>query len=258
MSDRFKNKHCLVVGACGGMGRAITLQLAAEGASIVATDIDLDSLQDLQRELNAVSAIAKIDLARIQESTLQLNQLCAQQPAFDVVVFAAGIFAGAPFLETTDELVQKLFAVNVFGALRVLRAVGASMKSNGGGSIVVLASQSSAVVRMEQAAYGASKAALTYLTKVAGLELAAHGIRCNVVQPGVTETPLATTLWAEGKGSASAHIEGDLARYRVPIPLRRVAQPNDVAEAVLFLASDAARHISMTELIVDGGSALRA
>jgi 2,3-dihydro-2,3-dihydroxybenzoate dehydrogenase len=103
------------------------------------------------------------------------------------------------------------------------------------------------------AAYAASKAAATLFTKCLGLELAEHGIRCNVVSPGSTDTAM-----QRGLQTLDAAVAGDLGRYRVGIPLGRVADPADVADSVLFLASDRARHITMHDLYVDGGATLRA
>jgi 2,3-dihydro-2,3-dihydroxybenzoate dehydrogenase len=135
---------------------------------------------------------------------------------------------------------------------------GRRMKARGRGSIVTVGSQSAKVVRLDQGAYGASKAAVTYLTKALGLELAPFGVRCNVVHPGVTETPLAAKIWATGKGSKDLHVTGDLQRYRPGIPLGKVAAAREVAEVVAFVASDAASHVTMTEIVVDGGGSFLA
>lgn len=103
------------------------------------------------------------------------------------------------------------------------------------------------------------RGAAEYFVKCLGLELGPLGIRRNVVHPGVTETPIATAAWADKADTMrQAHIDGNLARYRVPIPLRKVGKPDDVANAILFLLSEQANHIALTELIVDGGSALLA
>ncbi|MGH3239893.1 MAG: SDR family oxidoreductase, partial [Spirillospora sp.] len=108
------------------------------------------------------------------------------------------------------------------------------------------------VPRGGMAAYAASKAAAAHLTRCLGLEMAPHGVRCNIVSPGSTDTPM---LRALGAGDV---IAGDAAAFRTGIPLGRIAAPADIAEAVLFLLSERARHITMHELYVDGGAALRA
>jgi 2,3-dihydro-2,3-dihydroxybenzoate dehydrogenase len=106
------------------------------------------------------------------------------------------------------------------------------------------------------AAYGASKAASASFTRSLGLELAPHGIRCNVVCPGSTDTEMQRALWADDDGERRT-IAGDPATFKAGIPLGRIAQPEDVAEAVRFLVSDRARHITMHDLYVDGGATLR-
>jgi 2,3-dihydro-2,3-dihydroxybenzoate dehydrogenase len=105
------------------------------------------------------------------------------------------------------------------------------------------------------AAYAASKAAATSFTKTLGLELARYGIRCNVVAPGSTETPMLTAMYADGD-AAGPSVGGSPATYRVGIPLGKLAQPEDIAHAVLFLLSDRAAHITLHGLTVDGGAAL--
>lgn len=247
---RFADKVALVVGGRGGMGQSVCRRLTSEGARVFIGDISKPS-RPSEDEL-------VLDVTDEGSVTDGLSQVESRAGALDVVVFLAGTFEARPFLESDSELYARLFAVNVFGAARVLREAGRRMIARGGGSIVVVASQSSKVVRYNQAVYGSSKAALSYLTKAAGLELAPHRVRCNLVLPGVTETPMARAVWESGKGSAAAHIAGDLARYRCPIPLGRVGQSEDVAAAVSFLASDDAKHVTMAEVLVDGGSALLA
>ena len=107
------------------------------------------------------------------------------------------------------------------------------------------------------AAYAASKAAATMLIRCLGLELAAAGVRCNVVSPGSTDTAMHEALWADGS-AAHRSIAGSPEHFRVGIPLGRIASPADVADAVLFLASDRARHITMQDLLADGGASLPA
>jgi 2,3-dihydro-2,3-dihydroxybenzoate dehydrogenase len=125
------------------------------------------------------------------------------------------------------------------------------------GAIVTVTSNAAGVPRAGMAAYAASKAAAAHFTRCLGLELAAHGIRCNVVAPGSTDTPMQRSLWNEETRDAPV-IAGDPATYRTGIPLGRIATPEDIADAVLFLASERARHITLHDLYVDGGATLRA
>lgn len=122
-------------------------------------------------------------------------------------------------------------------------------------AVVTGAAQGIGEAGMHMAAYGASKAASTMFTKCLGLELARHNIRCNVVSPGSTDTPMLRSMWSDTY-EAQAVIDGAPGMFRVGIPLNRIGSPEDVAAAVLFLLSDEARHITMHELCVDGGATL--
>ena len=133
------------------------------------------------------------------------------------------------------------------------------LRANGGGAIVTVSSALGLVGGDEDFAthaYAASKAGLIGLTRAMAVTYAREGIRCNVVAPGSTDTEMLRSMWT-GPDSSAEVIEGSLDRYRVGIPLRRLAEPADVAAAVVFLVSDEARHITMHDLYVDGGAALR-
>lgn len=249
VDTRFAGQVALVVGGRGGMGAVVAEQLRAGGAKVYVADRSPPTAESPMELVTDVCSEASVEAAYAH-----IEAHAGSSP--DIVVFLAGIFEAQTFLESDEALYERLYRVNVFGGARVVRSAGRRMRAQKRGSIVVVASQSACVVRQGQAVYGSSKAALSYLTKVAALELGPYGVRCNLVMPGVTETPMARAVWDSGKGSAEAHIAGDLQRYRNPIPLGRVAQSEDVAAAVLFLASAAAKHITMTEIVVDGGSSL--
>ncbi|GAB3470154.1 2,3-dihydro-2,3-dihydroxybenzoate dehydrogenase [Actinophytocola sediminis] len=174
-----------------------------------------------------------------------------------ILVNVAGVLTPGPVLATTDADWARTFAVNTTGVFLFARAVAARMVPRGGGSIVTVGSNAAGVPRTGMAAYAASKAAATMFTRCLGLELAAHGIRCNIVSPGSTDTDMQRSLWTDEHGARRV-IAGSLADYRTGIPLGRIAEPGDIADAVLFLVSDRARHITMHDLYVDGGATLRA
>jgi 2,3-dihydro-2,3-dihydroxybenzoate dehydrogenase len=123
------------------------------------------------------------------------------------------------------------------------------------GSIVTVSSNAGHMPRTDMAAYASSKAAATMFTKCLGLELAQFGIRCNIVAPGSTNTEMLKLLWQDEKGEENV-IKGSLETYKTGIPLHKIATPSDIAEAVLFLSSDKAGHITMNSLCVDGGATL--
>ncbi|MFJ8885653.1 2,3-dihydro-2,3-dihydroxybenzoate dehydrogenase [Streptomyces sp. NPDC102402] len=250
----------LVTGAGRGIGAAVVHALAARGARVLATDLAEDGVADLARaydgqvtarRLDVTDPTAVEDLVADAESTLG---------PLDIAVNVAGILRGSPVADIPDEEWAATFAVNTHGVFHVSRSVSRRMTGRGRGSIVTVASNAAGIPRTNMAAYAASKAASVMFTKCLGLEVAARGVRCNTVSPGSTLTDMQRGMWTPGDEEASARsvIEGDSAAYRTGIPLGRMAEPSDVADAVAFLVSDRARHITMHDLYVDGGATLRA
>lgn len=172
-------------------------------------------------------------------------------------VSVAGVLRPGSVGETSDEDWAATFAVNSTGVFTVLREISRRMQPRGSGALVTVGSNAAGVPRTGMAAYAASKASATMLTRCLGLELAGSGIRCNIVSPGSTDTDMQRLLWTDDSGEARV-IAGNPEQFRVGIPLGRIADPADIADAVLFLASDRARHITMQNLYVDGGATLRA
>ena len=254
-----ESKVAFVTGAGGGIGEAVARALASCGAIVAATDLVGANVERVAASIVEGGAKAR-GLACDVSSTAAVEATVADVEAtlgpIEILVNVAGIFATSSVLALSDAELERIMGVNTRGVLACLRAVGRTMATRGRGAIVTVASQSSQIIRVDQGAYGASKAAASYLTKCLGLELANSGIRCNVVHPGVTETPLATAVWTSGTSSKAVHLTGNLERYRVGVPLGKVAQPEDVANAVVFLASDLASHITMQDLLVDGGQTL--
>ena len=125
-----------------------------------------------------------------------------------------------------------------------------------GWALVIVGSNAGGIPRHGMGPYAASKAAAAMLARCLGLELAPHGIRCNIVAPGSTLTPMQTGMWADDQGAARV-IAGDPASFRTGIPLGKLATPQDIAHAAMFLLSDQAGHVTMADLYVDGGATLR-
>ncbi|WP_078840617.1 2,3-dihydro-2,3-dihydroxybenzoate dehydrogenase [Streptomyces antioxidans] len=257
-------RRALVTGAGRGIGEAVVAALAGRGARVLATDLDGDAVaevagrhpegQVLSRPLDVTDTAAVEALVADAEETAG---------PLDIAVNVAGVLRTSPAVDLSDEDWSATFAVNTDGVFHVSRSVARRMVRRGGGSIVTVASNAAGIPRMGMAAYAASKAATAMFTKCLGLEVAAHGVRCNTVCPGSTLTAMQRGMWeAAGAGDTGAAarsvVEGDLAAHRTGIPLGRIADPADIAEAVAFLASDRARHITLHDLYVDGGATLRA
>ncbi|MGW1373485.1 2,3-dihydro-2,3-dihydroxybenzoate dehydrogenase [Streptomyces sp. NPDC002446] len=253
----------LVTGAGRGIGEAVVTALVERGARVVATDLLPEGAERLAgtypdqvtaRRLDVTDAAAVEALVAETEDTLG---------PLDIAVNVAGILHSSPVVDLTDDNWAATFAVNANGVFHVSRAAARRMAERGSGSIVTVASNAAGIPRAGMSAYAASKAAAVMFTKCLGLEVAARGVRCNTVSPGSTRTDMQRALWeaagsTDEEAAARRVVEGDLAAHRTGIPLGRIAEPADVAEAVAFLVSDRARHITMHDLYVDGGATLRA
>ncbi len=249
----------LVTGAAQGIGAAVARALAGD-ASIAALDTREEGLSSLVAELRERGGRAAAFPADVSNSAAveaAVERIERELGPIGILVNVAGVLRVGPAVSLSDEDWAATFAVNTHGVFHVSRAVARRMVPRQSGVIVTVGSNAAGVPRMQMAAYAASKAASTMFTKCLGLELAQHGIRCNVVSPGSTDTAMLRSLWADEHG-AQAVIAGSPETFRVGIPLRRLATPADVAEAVSFLVSDRARHITLHDLCVDGGATLGA
>ena len=251
----------LVTGAASGIGRATALMLSAAGNPVVLVDHDEAGLAAVTEEgarLTTRQAALRSCAADVADPTAVARAFDTAVAAFGPlagVVSAAGTLTPASLADTTDTDFTRHLAVNAGGAFHCLR--GADLHVRDHGSVVVVGSNASGVPRTGMLAYAASKGAAAALTRAAGLELAARGVRCNVVEPGSTDTPMQLALWRDDPdGGSRRALEGDPATYRVGIPLGRIAEPGDVAATICFLLSPAARQVTLQQLRVDGGAGL--
>jgi 2,3-dihydro-2,3-dihydroxybenzoate dehydrogenase len=226
--------------------------LREEGARVVATDLDPAAIAP--GEGIRAEALDVTDSAAVEALVERVE---GDWGPIDLGASVAGVLSTTLVTETTDAEWRRVFAVNAEGVFHVSRALARRMRPRGRGSLVTVSSNAAGIPRHAMAAYAASKAAATMFTRCLGLELAPHGIRCNIVAPGSTLTPMQTGMWSDADGAARV-IAGVPEAFKTGIPLGKLATPEDVAEAVVFLLSDRAGHITMTDLYVDGGATMRA
>lgn len=248
----------LVTGAAGGIGAAVVTALLADRCRVVATDVDETGLRALARPERGPDRLRTVVLDVTDEAAVLavVEAVEADWGPIERAALVAGIIEVAPALDTPLDDVRRIFEVNTMGVFHVARAVGARMASRSRGSIATVGSNAGLTPRVGMAAYGASKAAASMITRTLGLELARSGVRCNVVCAGSTRTPM-QLRFQSGIGGDGPVIDGSLENFRTGIPLGRIADPADVADAVAYLLSDRARQITLTELVVDGGASLR-
>jgi 2,3-dihydro-2,3-dihydroxybenzoate dehydrogenase len=255
----FEGKAAFVAGAAGGIGRAIACALSASGARVFAADLP-DAIAAAQAELQQPCEMitwAPLDVTDGASVLAAVAQAETELGPLSHGVFAAGILKATPLLETTADQWHEVMDVNLTGCFNVTTALGKAMRPQNMGSIVAVGSNSAGIPRVNMGAYPASKAGLHMYMRCLGLELAPHGIRCNIVAPGSTLTPMQTRMWSDGS-DAKFVIDGDISIHKTAIPLGKIARPEDIAESVMFLLSDQASHVTMADIYVDGGATLKA
>jgi 3-oxoacyl-[acyl-carrier protein] reductase len=242
---RLEGKVALVTGAAGGIGSAIAARFAAEGARVAVTDLDLAGAERVAEALRAEGAAAlalEHDVASRPAWTSAVERAQAELGPLDVLVNNAGIARDRTLLKMSDEDWEAVIAVHLRGAFLGCQHGLAAMRQRGWGRIVNISSIG-ALGSFGQANYSAAKAGIIGLTRTVALEAARYGVLVNAIAPGSVDTPMLRAVPAEL-----------LERYREEVPLKRFAQPAEIAAVAAFLASDDASYLTGQVLIVDGGA----
>ena len=234
-----ENKVVLVTGAGRGIGRAIAEKFAAHGAKVYANDLSMDGVA-FEGDVTPI-AFDVTDSAALKAALMRINKEAGR---IDCVVNNAAIIANQKLGMVTKDLLQKIYSVNVFAVLDMIQLASRLMARHGGGSIVNIASATAVHGSAGQVAYSSTKGAIISMTKSAAKELAPQGIRVNAVAPGIVKTERFEELYE----SDGAKIDDRISR----IPMGRLATPDDVANACVFLASDLSSYVTGQVLGVDG------
>ncbi|MGE6530102.1 2,3-dihydro-2,3-dihydroxybenzoate dehydrogenase [Pseudomonas sp. NPDC077382] len=246
----FNGRSIWVTGAGQGIGRAVAEGFARLGGQVIGFDRTFS-----ERDYGFTTYL--LDVSDADAVRHACHELLDGQQRVDVFASVAGILRLGAIEELSSADWDDSMRVNVSGPFYLLRELIPRFKAQGSGAVVAVSSNATHVPRMQMAAYSASKAALTSLVRTAGLELAEHDVRCNLVSPGSTDTAMQRGM-LHSEDARERTIAGFPEQYKLGIPLRKIATPEEVARTVLFLASDLASHITLQDIVVDGGATLAA
>ena len=247
---RLDGRSIVVIGAGAGIGRATALACADAGAHVHCWDLERAAAEATQQEIRerggaaSAACLDVVDGDAVERAFESLSKGPDENPPLGGVVATPGVNVRKPILEYTSEEFERVVAVNLRGALNVLRGAGRALVDQGGGSIVLFSSIRSQVVEPGQGVYAATKAGIVQMVRALAAELGPRGVRVNAVAPGVVETPLTRQIlddpdWAAAYANKSA--------------LGRWAKPAEMAGPTVFLLSDAASYVTGSLLFVDGG-----
>lgn len=251
--SRLSNKIALVTGSARAIGKAIAQRFVEEGAYVIITDLLDDAGEQTAKELGNAEFIHH-DVSDESQWQYVFEQVLAKHGRLDILVNNAGVMGSEWGLQDPEhcskEIWDRVHAINLDSCFLGCKYAIQTMKQHGGGAIVNIASRSGIVGVPANSAYASSKAAIRNHTKSVALYCAeqAYNIRCNSVAPASIMTPMWQKLLGEGDEG-----EQRLAELNEKIPLGRFGEPSDVANAVVYLASDEAQYVTGTEIIVDGG-----
>ena len=248
---RLEDKVCIVTGGGSGIGRATCLLFAREGARLVVADKRAGSAQAVRgecAELGDKAIAIEMDVAKAADAKRMVDETMRAFGRLDVLVNNAGYGIAGSVLDTDEEAWDGLMAVNVRGVFLCTKFAIPAMKAGGGGAIVNTASTVASVGIPNRAAYCASKGAVAALTRAVAIDHVGDGIRCNAVAPGTIDTPYFAEIL--GKSADGAALRRALEQRQL---LGRLGTPEEVAAAILFLASDESRFATGSILTIDGG-----
>ncbi len=244
---RFSGRTVLITGGSSGIGLATARMITREGGRVAITGRDPGKLDDAAKEIGGDAVTITVDMldpASIEGMAASVGERFG---SLDAVFANAGISGPTPLGSTTAEAIDLILRTNVTGVFLTVQSVLSMMRE--GGAVILNGSVMRQLGNPGGSAYAATKGAVTAMAKVFASELAPRGIRVNTVIPGATRTP----IWTTG-ARANVPIEETLRAINLSIPIGRIAEPEEIAEAVMFLASDASRGMTAAEIVVDGGT----
>ena len=244
---RLKGKVAIVTGSRRGIGRAIALEMAKEGAKVVVSDIELkecEAVCDEIRKLGSDAIAVRCDVTKKDEVDAMMERVIQKFGRIDIMVNNAGVYVAKPLDQTTEQDWDFVVGINLKGVFLCSSAAAKHMMKQKRGKIISTASIAGKVGFADSSAYCASKGGIISLTRELAMELATYNINVNAVAPGVIDTNM-TKGFMEDEKAKQGLLMG--------IPLGRIGRPEDIAKAVVFLASEDSDYVTGHTLVVDGG-----
>lgn len=240
---RLQGKVIVITGGARGQGATEGRLFAGQGAEVVLTDVLVDAGQETAQRIGADFYEHDVSEEGAWENVV--HRTVAKHGRIDGLVNNAGIFIGKRMVDTSVDEFERIMRINTRGVFLGMKAVEATMRAQGAGSIINISSVAGMVAASGAFAYGASKWAVRGMTKTAAIELARFGIRVNSIHPGLIQTDMLDDVMNDDEQRRD--------RMKQLVPLGSIAEPEDIANMALFLASDESRYATGTEFVVDGG-----
>jgi NAD(P)-dependent dehydrogenase (short-subunit alcohol dehydrogenase family) len=250
--DRLESKRAIVTGAAAGIGRAIALRLAGEGARVALADVDEEAVRKVASVIEGETLVRRTDVTRAGEVEALVSSVVEEWGGLDVMVNNAGVGVAATVVNTTEEDYERVMDVCVRGTLLGMKYAIPAIKGSGGGSVINMSSVAALVGIQDRAVYSAAKGAILSLTRAAAIDHVAEGVRVNCIAPGTVDTPWVSRITAGYDDPEEAR-----ANMQARQPHSRFVTPEEIAAMAAYLASDEAASCIGACMIVDGGVTAR-
>jgi NAD(P)-dependent dehydrogenase (short-subunit alcohol dehydrogenase family) len=250
--DRLESKRAIVTGAAAGIGRAIALRLAGEGARVALADVDEEAVRKVASVIEGETLVRRTDVTRAGEVEALVSSVVEEWGGLDVMVNNAGVGVAATVVNTTEEDYERVMDVCVRGTLLGMKYAIPAIRDSGGGSVINMSSVAALVGITDRAVYSAAKGAILSLTRAAAIDHVEEGVRVNCIAPGTVDTP-----WVSRITSGYDDPEEARANMQARQPHNRFVTPEEIAAMTAYLASDESASCIGACMIVDGGVTAR-
>ncbi len=250
--DRLGGKRAIVTGAGSGIGRAIAIRLASEGARVILADLDEEAAEEVAEEIDGETLVHRADVTKTADVETLVARAVSEWGGLDVMVNNAGVGVAANIVDATEEDYERMMDVCVRGTFLGMKHAVPAIRDSGGGSVINMSSVAALIGISDRAIYCAAKGAILSMTRAAAVDHVGDGVRVNCIAPGTVETP-----WIERITSGYDDPEEARKTMQARQPHGRFVQPEEIAAMAAYLASDESASVIGACMIVDGGVTAR-